>query len=39
MNVILSKSKNIFTLENTFSVFLFLKSRKQEIKPNMYSKL
>ena len=37
-NVILSKSKNIFLFENVFSMFLFLESRKQEIKSNMFSK-
>jgi len=36
-NVILSKSKNIFPFENTFSVFLFLENRKQEVKQNMFS--
>jgi len=36
-NVILSKSKNTFPFENAFSVFLFLESRKQEVKPNMFS--
>ena len=37
-NVILSKSKNAFPFENAFSMFLFLKSRKPEVKPNMFSK-
>jgi len=30
-DVILSKSKN------TFSVFLFLENRKEDVKPNMFS--
>jgi len=36
-NVILSKSKNTFSPENAFLVFLFLESRKQEVKSNMFS--
>jgi len=36
-NVILNKSKNTFPVEKESSVFLFLESRKQEVKPNMFS--
>jgi len=36
-NVILSKYKNTFPFKNTFSMFLFLESRKQEVKSNMFS--
>ena len=34
-NIIISKSKNTFK-KNTFSMFLFLKNRKQNIKPNIF---
>ena len=35
--VILIKYENVFSFENIFSVFLFLESKKQEGKPNIFS--
>jgi len=36
-DVILNKSKNTFSFENIFVIFLFLENRKQEVKSNIIS--